>query len=82
MIDAALRDREATLEKAGGPGRKTEGERAGSPSNRPVRVCFVIDWLGVGGTETQLLALIRESIGLASFPISSCCTKRRSSRGR
>ncbi|MGQ9576949.1 MAG: glycosyltransferase [Thermoguttaceae bacterium] len=27
--------------------------------NRPVRVCFLIDRLGVGGTESQLLALIR-----------------------
>lgn len=28
--------------------------------NRPVRVCFVIDELATAGTETQLLALIRE----------------------
>jgi glycosyltransferase involved in cell wall biosynthesis len=41
-------------------------ERCAAPSakppptaTRPVRVCFVIDRLGIAGTETQLLALIR-----------------------
>lgn len=29
------------------------------PAFRPVRVCFLIDRLAMGGTETQLLALIR-----------------------
>lgn len=59
MIDAAPRERGATLEKAGGPGREAEGEQASPAPDQPVRVCFVIDWLGIGGTETQLLALIR-----------------------
>jgi glycosyltransferase involved in cell wall biosynthesis len=36
-------------------------ERPASAGARPVRVCFLIDELGVGGTETQLLALIRQA---------------------
>ncbi len=31
----------------------------GHRGDRPIRVCFLIDRLSVGGTETQLLALIR-----------------------
>src|SRR5262249_46492663 len=31
--------------------------RVGQPG--PIRVCFLIDRLGIGGTDTQLLALIR-----------------------
>src|SRR5262245_24160946 len=38
------------------PSRKVEANAAG---RRPVRVCFMIDRLSIGGTETQLLALIR-----------------------
>ncbi len=33
--------------------------RANSPQDGPVRVCFMIDNLDFGGTETQLLTLIR-----------------------
>jgi glycosyltransferase involved in cell wall biosynthesis len=36
-------------------------ERRATARARPVRVCFLIDELGVGGTETQLLALIRQA---------------------
>src|SRR6516164_9308854 len=32
---------------------------AASAPSRPVRVCYLIDWLTTAGTETQLLALIR-----------------------
>src|SRR6266700_2226170 len=31
-----------------------------APATQPVRVCFMIDRLSRAGTETQLLALIRE----------------------
>ncbi|MBY0528421.1 MAG: glycosyltransferase [Gemmataceae bacterium] len=31
-----------------------------SASNRKIRICYIIDKLGVGGTESQLLALLRQ----------------------
>jgi glycosyltransferase involved in cell wall biosynthesis len=34
--------------------------RPAAPAGEPVRVCFMIDRLGRAGTETQLLALVRE----------------------
>lgn len=33
--------------------------RKGGPTARPIRVCYLIDFLGTGGTESQLLALLR-----------------------
>ena len=35
------------------------GNGAGTGDPPPIRVCFLIDFLGTGGTEWQLLALIR-----------------------
>ncbi|OWK47314.1 Glycosyl transferase [Fimbriiglobus ruber] len=43
------------------PPQPRAGQAAGSPGRTtPVRVCFLIDNLSRAGTETQLLALIRE----------------------
>jgi glycosyltransferase involved in cell wall biosynthesis len=42
------------------PRRIPETPRAPAPEGDPVRVCFMIDRLSRAGTETQLLALIRE----------------------
>jgi glycosyltransferase involved in cell wall biosynthesis len=41
------------------PPSYTLANPAAAPRARPVRVCFLIDNLYVGGTETQLVALIR-----------------------
>jgi len=40
--------------------RRSSVIAASVPANNPVRVCFMIDRLSRAGTETQLLALIRE----------------------
>jgi glycosyltransferase involved in cell wall biosynthesis len=47
------------LTPGSGNGHTTNGSVRAKLTSRPAKVCFLIDRLGTGGTETQLVSLIR-----------------------
>ncbi len=61
MTTSSRWGRHGTVDEArtGAPPRKSRSGFMLAASARPVRVCFLIDELAAAGTETQLLALIR-----------------------